>query len=693
MRKQALLLLSILLLTTLACGTVSQPATSWSTPTPFVPATLELPQDSSPTLELAPSETPYLSPWPLPADLFYLNDTGQVWRQPYLGDESVAYLVTRMEEKVYDFAVAPGGEWIIYRTDGGVTVRQLDGSQGQVIALEVGTPFDVSRGRTLSWSPDAARVAYATATGFQVYIPGAAEDLQPLIFDAQLPDPSLIDLGWSANSRWLVAWLSNGLASLCDTGDLASLRCVDLGALNSYAWLIDGRLAFAPVEGGLALLDPEDLESRIFMVPQDQSIDLLFQRIDEMLAFFVHDGGIDQPGFLHLATLSDASFNQEGMAPIQTAGLSWDVAGGRLMGRGQSQSIAFLDPVTGAVGEIASTGVPVSLDWSDPPPHGVTSLPLAGDLYFLAPQAGIVQVWRLPADGEQPASITNAAADVLAYDVAPGSTQIAYTSGGTIYVGPVNSPDVKEMAVVAPDANSPTGTPAFSADGERLAYANNGIWTIDLKTGQKRRLVSDVTPSAADQRQVFDQPRWSPDGRWLLVKANFFQGYDYALVSVAGGTAPIFLNRYNSRAEWGADNMVLVYSDGRSFSQAGLSTVQPGNAPVITPLLDLPILDVALRPDGRLVFLIAPGPFALGPTSVQVYSAAADGADVRAETASLVLEQPRLSSDAIMVAGLVQTRRDDLGRVSGSLVVVNPATGQLFVLEAMSSVYDLQWSR
>ena len=60
---------------------------------------------------------------------------------------------------------------------------------------------------------------------------------------------------------------------------------------------------------------------------------------------------------------------------------------------------------------------------------------------------------------------------------------------------------------------------------------------------------------------------------------------------------------------------------------------------------------------------------------------------------SLVLEQPLLSPDAIMVAGLVQTRRDDLGRILGSLVVINPATGQMFVLEAMPDIYDLQWSQ
>jgi hypothetical protein len=57
------------------------------------------------------------------------------------------------------------------------------------------------------------------------------------------------------------------------------------------------------------------------------------------------------------------------------------------------------------------------------------------------------------------------------------------------------------------------------------------------------------------------------------------------------------------------------------------------------------------------------------------------------------MEQPTLSPDAIMVAGLVQTRRDEAGHILGSLVVINPSTGQMFVLEEVPDIYSLQWSR
>lgn len=693
MHKQFTFVCLVLLLTTLACGSPSAQSTSGLPETPFV---LPTPEEiiPTPTLPPPPSELPPLSIWPLPADLFYLTDAGQVWRQPYAGDETTAVAVTRPEEKVLDFSIAPGGEWVLYRTDAGVAVRSLDGSRSQVIAQGVGAPPDVTRGRTLSWSPDASRVAYVTATGFQVYIPGVSENLQPMIFDAHLPDSPIVDLGWSGDARWLIVRRADVFTSLCDTGDLSSLHCIDLGRLNGYAWLVDDRLAFAPAEGGLAILDPTDLDSRAFMVPQERQVDLLFQRPDDQLAFFIHDDGIDQPGFLHLGDPADGGFNQEGSIPLHTAGLSWDVAGARLITRGQNQAVLLYDPIAGGEGELKTNGLPVSVDWGDTPPRGVTSLPLAGDLYFLASQAGIVQVWRLPAVGDQPETITNASTDVLAYDVAPGGTQVAYTSDGTLYVGPIDTGEVKDVAVIAPDANSPTGTPAFSFRGDSLAYANNGIWVVDVASGQKRRLVSDVTPAnASDQRQVFDQPRWSPDGRWLLVKANFFQGYDYALLSSAGPSVPIFLEQYNARAEWNADNTILVYSDGSAFSRPGLFLIMPAKASVVTPLLNLPILDVASRPDGRLAFLRAPGPFALGPTSVMVLSAQPDGTNVQAETGSLVMEQPILSPDAIMVAGLVQTRRDAVGHILGSLVVINPATGQVFVLEEMPDIYSLRWSR
>src|SRR5690349_14488346 len=45
----------------------------------------------------ASSQPPLMSVWPLEADLYYLNNAGQVWKQPLLGDESAAAAVTPLD--------------------------------------------------------------------------------------------------------------------------------------------------------------------------------------------------------------------------------------------------------------------------------------------------------------------------------------------------------------------------------------------------------------------------------------------------------------------------------------------------------------------------------------------------------------------------------------------------------------------
>jgi hypothetical protein len=46
-----------------------------------------------------------------------------------------------------------------------------------------------------------------------------------------------------------------------------------------------------------------------------------------------------------------------------------------------------------------------------------------------------------------------------------------------------------------------------------------------------------------------------------------------------------------------------------------------------------------------------------------------------------------------MIAGLVQARVNEFGTFSGRLAVANPGNGELFAIEGVSSVRDLQWGR
>lgn len=648
-----------------------------------------------------PTEAPLMSVWPLEADLFYLNNAGQVWRQPLLGDETAAAAVTQLDQVVRDFAVAPGGEWLLYRTDEFVAVTSVSGLSGQLISSTGPMAPADSQGRTMAWSPDASKLAYVNPAGFEVYIPGAGPDFGPLIFP--IVEELIRELAWSPDAGWLLVWREDNTAALYESAPDVSLW-VELGAINDFAWLKDGRLAFAPVEGGLALLDPADLESRTFMVPQERQVSLIAQRPDGTLAFFVHTGGADTLANLHLGDPLDESFRQESGVAIDTQNMQWNPVATRLLTVDTSDStgrtLIILDPATGSSATFGTSGQPVAFDWGNPPPTGVAGMALPNDLYFVAPEAGILQVWRLPKGGGAPLVLTEATQDVIDYHISPDGTQITYTSGGVIYRRVIGTLDITEVATLATTGpvRATNGTPAFSPSGRQIAYANQGIWVLDLDTGESRRLIADNLPTQADREReivVYSSPQWSPDGQWLLVRAGYYEGSDFALLSASGlsSAQPAYLNLFVAEAAWAAPDMALVFSGGGAYSEPGLRIVRPGTPPAITEILDQAVLDAELRADGRIAYLRAPGVYGLGPTSIQLASILPTGGSPTDESSSFVLELPELSPDGSMIAGLVQARINEFGTFSGRLAVANPGNGELFAIEGVSSVRDLQWGR
>ncbi len=642
-----------------------------------------------------------MSVWPLEADLYLLNAAGQVWRQPLLGDESAAAAVTPLDVVVRDFAVAPGGEWLLYRTDEYVALTAINGLSGQLIAeSQPSVPAGGLQGRTMAWSSDASRVVYTTAVGFEVYVPGAGPEFGPEVYPVS--EQPVQALAWSDDSRWLLIWRLDGSAALYESAQGMSLW-VELGEINGFVWLGDGRLAFAPGEGGLALLDPADLASRVFMVPQERQVSLPGQRPDGSLVFFIHDQGIDQPGTLHVGDPDDLSFREQSRVPVAAASLAWAPTGVRLLGRDTEdttgQRLVLLDPATGSQSSFTTPGVPIMLDWADPPAQGVAGLAMPADLYFVAPEAGILQVWRLPASGGPPATITRAAADIVDYGISPDGTQVVYTSSGVISRQVIGTLDVTEVATLAADTAFPViaGTPAFSPTGRQIAYANRGIWVLDLDTGQSRRLAADSTPTQPGLERsiiVYSQPQWSPDGRWLLVRVSYYEGSDHALLSTTGEVRdPIFLNTFAADARWATSELALIFSGGGAYSSPALTLMQPGPEPVLTPLLAEPVVAADLRADGRLVYLRIPAPYGIGPTSLRLYSALLNGGDVRSESSAFVMDSPSLSPNGILIAGLVGMRVNPQGRLEGQLAVANPGTGEVFTITGMTAASDLQWGR
>jgi hypothetical protein len=667
------------------CDRIPFQATVAPPPTP-VPDLGEAPSSPVPIASPTPTPAP-LRVFPLAADLYYLDNEGLIWLQPQSGDEHAAQVISRPDRAVRDFAVGPGGDWVLYRTDEFIATQSVDGLSGQLVAEGVSLPPDITRGDTLVWSSDAGKIAYTTDDGFQVYIPGVGEFGTAQIFDA--PEGQIVHLAWSPDGVWLAAVRAEGSAVLyrVDTG--GPRLHAELGGVGGLTWLSDGRLAFAPVEGGLAALPPDRLEERVFLVPQSETVSLPAQRPDGILVFLLHPDGPGTPGYLGVAT--EDAYQQPGQAPIDAPGLRWTPDATYLLSL-EAGRAAVIDPLGGASGELETGGPATDADWGPLLPPAVTGMAMPSALYFLAPVGGVFQVWKLPADKSAPTPLTRAADDVLGFDVTRGGARLAYTTVEGVYVA---QPGVEEPTLIAqaqPDAPGPPGGPDFSPDGGQLAYDNAGLWVVDLATGVPRQIVADLIPTTPETElkvTIYREPRWSPDGAWLLASVSFYEGSGWALFT-ADGDGPYMLQPPGSHARWTDDGWVTIFDEGGGYSPAGLSLIEPGQQPVASQVLDLPVTDARLGPGGELRFLGIPTPFGLGPVVTRLYTANPDGSQVKPISVPFVLNEPVLSPDGHLSAGSVTAT------YAGSLpirrlVIVEPESGQAFTIDGVEDVHALAW--
>ncbi|NWF70872.1 MAG: hypothetical protein HXY40_17440 [Chloroflexi bacterium] len=129
--------------------------------------------------------------------------------------------------------------------------------------------------------------------------------------------------------------------------------------------------------------------------------------------------------------------------------------------------------------------------------------------YFTAAdQNGVQQVYQLLLDGQSAArQITRAASDVLTFGAAYDGLSIAYISGGQLWGQSVHTEEPVLLATLS--AASMFSSPVYSQDNQYLAYADNGVWLLDLGTRATRQILADV-PLLQDGSNMADYRLYQP---------------------------------------------------------------------------------------------------------------------------------------------------------------------------------------
>lgn len=612
----------------------------------------------------------------LPTELYVLLNNGVVERYS-LGAEGVRK-VTPENEFVLDFAVAPDGNTVAYRTQAGLFTSNMfvPDSVEQIENERADIPDIRGKGDTLAWSPQGDAIAYTTLYGGRVYFNTG--------FFSDLMTPGLLHLVWSPDGRYLAAEAAQNVWWIFRREANEMLLTSVIASGVGAAWIDLTRMVFAPAEGGLIIMDMAagNLQTPLLDAFQKYRRPCYDAQNGSLLVFGGAANGDEDSGrLLRLIFRSTTiTLQEEGIADVPLTGLRW-APGCQLMIAFEGGSLALIEPRSGQ-GFTLPIVEASAYTWGNIYPPAVTGVPLPAEGYAIAPGPnGIQQVWRIPQDGSLPSTITPAVYDISEYAISPDGTRIVYISNSILWLYPVGSEaDPEEIAAFS--TNTPA-EPVFSASGAYVFYyaeqpEGSGIWRFTLESGVTELFVP------AQEGQICHNPHPASG-----VDALFMVCED------AAGAAALMLVDVNS----GETQLIGMYADGGWLSGsrlAVLGTVPQGGAPpglhivdvnnLETPPLtlfsltnNLQLLDFQQIDAATVRALVRQKQ----PGEISIVDIPLAGGTARIVGSAGFMLAPQLTPDGTAVAGYTHP--------GGALIIYHLATNERFMLAEPRYLKQFQW--
>ncbi len=621
----------------------------------------------------------------LPTELYILLNAGTIERYG-LGVAGVEQ-VTPDTEFVLDFAVAPDGNWLAYRTESGITLTEMLVESPNTVQLE-GTSADVppvrGRGATMAWSPDGAALAYSTTGGLR-----AAFNVDETPAFTHVPVTAILSLQWSASGTYLAVEVEDYIWWIYRVEGTQFILASAIPTSYGLAWLDDARLIFAPAEGGLRLMDLANGNAQSLLQDETRAYRLPYVRANNVVAAFSRPINETEGDTWFLTTLqADGTLINISENPVEIMGGNW-APEGRLLVRFTSGILVLVEPSSGAGFPlpVAST---VAYGWGGQRPDGATGISTSFEGYFRAPTAdGIVQVWRLPTNGLPPLPLTSAERDITEYAISRRGDNVAYVSDGELWLQPITSTGQQGEAQLLAEIEA--RDLAFNAAGDLIAFVTfsspndprSGLWTISTAGGDPELILEN---EAEDSTPVFVyvNPQYAPNFNALLLERQTTQSVEAALYDPASGEITE-LGEFE-RVRWLANGRIMGAVSGSEPGSSELYILDPQIRPLQPALVfragSAEIIDMAELGGSTFRALLRgqnqPGQTFL--TLEEVNTQSGESATI-AEVNYMV--EPRLSADGAFVAGYIQP--------DGSLMVYSINQDAHVILSAPSSVLDFRW--
>lgn len=601
----------------------------------------------------------------LPTELYILLNEGQIERYG-LGTSGVQRLEPS-DDFIVDFRVAPDGNWFAYRTQEGLFIRNMfiEDSTKQIEDVRASLPSIRGRGETIAWTNNSDALAYTTEYGGRVHFFDTGEF-------TDLLTPDLLDMKWSPDGQYLAAGATQNVWWIFKrNGNVMDLAAA-IPAANGADWVAEGQLLYAPSDGGLTILDVSEGNFQTQLLGSGDTYFLPTLTDTGLIRAFI---GANTSARLIELNPATGQAQDVAIAELDISNARW-APQSELLIIFQGGALALVEPISGGGFTLPITTT-ATYSWGAIRPEVVEGVTMSQSGYYLAPDTnGIVQVWRLPADGSAPVAITSAETDVTEFALSFDDSQLAYVSDDSLWLlapnGESEAESFVELGVEKIDA-------AFSIDGSVLYYrderdSNNGIWVLDIETGEPALFVPDMDD--------------------IL----------YSNPTPATGVAAILLQRGNelvfADANTGEVNTVGILGDGTFLDGTsilangrlirGLETgtgliLADANDYSIRPQVLIPILgtlrveDYVALDETTIRVLIR----RRTPGEVIVLDVPRDGSTPTTVANISYITEPKLSSDGTTVAGLTNQ--------GGALLIYDLDSLNRVVIQGTSQVSQFEW--
>src|SRR5262245_31260473 len=317
----------------------------------------------------------------LPSELYVLTNDGVV-QQYGLGAAGVR-TVTPEDTFVVDFGVARDGNWVAYRTETELRIRNMyTGDEEMIESGASGVPPVRGRGDTMAWSPQGDVLAYTMPYGARFWF-NTGE--QPVFLDTR--EGEFMQLVWSPDGRYLAAEAQEHIWWIYRRQETTMPLTSAIPSALGIVWVSPAELVFTPGDGGLILMDLANANAQTVLLDNTQIYEQPQHLPDGRMVAFGRspDDEETEPGSGRLFTVgTEGAPESLSETVVDVSAMRWTPPGDlNFLIALQGGVMALVDPLSAQAFTLPITDV-VAYSWGAIPPPPVTGTPLPVDGYFLS---------------------------------------------------------------------------------------------------------------------------------------------------------------------------------------------------------------------------------------------------------------------------------------------------------------------